>query len=96
MKRKTQGNDQRVTAGLAVAVVVAGMLAAAWVWRQAVITQWQEANNLRQKQLRQEAVAACGEIAQVTWVDKKKDGSGVTEPYRPAFEQCVRDMGYEE
>lgn len=38
------------------------------------------------------AVEQCGQVSKVTWVGE--DGSQVSEPFKPVYQQCLIDKGY--
>jgi len=38
------------------------------------------------------AIDQCGHVASVTWVGTDK--SQVTEPFKMAYEKCIKDKGY--
>ncbi len=53
---------------------------------------WQKKIQVEERKLLIEAVYSCGQVTSATWRDA--EGTQVTEPYRPAYEKCLRDKGY--
>ena len=49
--------------------------------------------SLREREVKIQAVADCAKTASSTWKDIKNN-SDVTEPYKPAYDQCLQDKGY--
>lgn len=49
--------------------------------------------SLRERELKIQAVSDCAKTASSTWKDLKNN-SDVTEPYKPAYDQCLKDKGF--
>ncbi len=47
----------------------------------------------REKELMVTAVDQCAKIAVAKWIDPK-DNSEITEPFKPTYEKCLKDKGF--
>jgi len=54
---------------------------------------WQSKLELEQEKLLMEAVDGCSKIATGRWIDRNT-GAEIIEPYKPAYEKCLKDKGY--
>jgi len=48
---------------------------------------------IEQKSMINEGIFQCGEISSAQW--EMTDGTQVNEPYKPVYEQCLKDKGIE-
>ena len=53
------------------------------------VDRWLE---IKQEQVTNQAIESCGLSANVVWEDAE-NGAQVTEPYDPAYQECLRDKG---
>lgn len=54
---------------------------------------WKRTTEIEAKKLYVQAVDECQKTAKMNWTDQN-NGSQVTEPYKPAYEKCLKDKGY--
>ena len=79
-------NEQNVI----VAVVVSATVIAITLILQPKVEKWLE---LKEKQVKNQAVFECGQVAEVKWQDGTTEAQ-VREPYKQAYLQCLKDKGY--
>jgi len=53
---------------------------------------WQEKIRVDEKEAVSEAIDGCSRNATATW--QAENGAKVTEPYRPVYEECMKEKGY--
>ncbi len=73
-----------------ITVVVSATLLAIALILQSRLEKWLE---LKERQLKNQAVFECGQVAKVEWQDRVT-GAQVNEPYKEAYLKCLQDKGY--
>lgn len=76
------------------AVIIAGaVIAGGYLLGQEVKNYSQKKLELEKKSLFVKAIDTCSHVSRATWIDKQT-GSEIIEPYQPAYEKCMKDLGY--